>query len=441
MSPPLPTVLVAIAALGFGPMILWALVYEQWLILGGLIMVALLPAIVRWPVVSTFGLYALVAASLDALPLLPGGTSLSKPIGVLAGGALFAAGLVERRLGSPPRAALWWGSLILWGMLSAAWAIDPEVLFERLPTVLSLFLLYLVAVCFRPSRRELYAVCALTVLGGMLAATLAYTLGLDQMASGSAARGRIVLGEMDTNPNTLGRVLTLPLGLAIAGFLASRGAAQRAVTLGCAGLIALGVFISMSRGALVAVAAMLSILLYRLRARKQIVAIMLLLLALSATMPAAFYERVDAMISGEDNTGSGRTEIWKTGVGALGEYGVVGAGLNNVRAAYKAYGSIIGHTAHNVYLLVWLELGIVGLTLLLAAIATSLLAVRRARSAGHGSVALSALEAVCIGTLIGGMFGDSLWTKSFWQVWILLTWATYSETRSDNTSDAFMPRR
>ena len=49
----------------------WALACpEQWIILGALVMVALVPIIVRWPVVTTFGLYALLACSFDVLPLL-----------------------------------------------------------------------------------------------------------------------------------------------------------------------------------------------------------------------------------------------------------------------------------------------------------------------------------------------------------------------------------
>jgi O-antigen ligase len=109
--------------------------------------------------------------------------------------------------------------------------------------------------------------------------------------------------------------------------------------------------------------------------------------------------------------------------------------------AYKMYeGGTIGHTAHNIYLMVPVELGIPGLALMLAAISSALLAVRRARRAGQGSVALSALEAACIGTLTSAVFFDSLWTKMFWLPWILLTWVMCNSTRSDDTSDALGPR-
>ena len=78
--------------------------------------------------------------------------------------------------------------------------------------------------------------------------------------------------------------------------------------------------------------------------------------------------------------------------------------------------------------------------MMLAAIGSGLLAVWRTRSAGQGSILLSALEAACIGTLMSGMFADILWTKTFWLAWILLTWAMHSEKRSGETTDALVPR-
>ena len=51
------------------------------------------------------------------------------------------------------------------------------------------------------------------------------------------------------------------------------------------GLIGAGIYISMSRAALVAMVVMLSVLLYRIRARWPIIVAMVVLLAISAMMP------------------------------------------------------------------------------------------------------------------------------------------------------------
>jgi O-antigen ligase len=448
-APPSLASIVGIAMFVLASLLGWSLAYglayerlQKWLAFGALAMVALAPAIIRWPVVSTFGLYAFTAVSFDAFPLLPGGTSLAKPMGALAGAVLLGAGLVERRLGRPPGAALWWGAFMVWGTLTAMWAMDSDRVLERLPTAVSLVALYLAATCFRPSRRELYWVCALTVLGGVFAAALAYFFGMNELVTGGADRGRLALGDMESrNPNTLGRVLVLPLALAIAGFIGGRGMIQRALAVGCAVVICMGIFISMSRSALVAATTILLVLLYRMRARWHIVAVMVLLLFASTLAPDKFYQRIDDVISGQDDTGSGRLEIWGTALQALERSGVLGVGMENFPLLYRSYvpGRPVG--SHNVYLTALLDLGVPGLAMMLAAMVSGLLALWRARSAGHSSIVLSALEAAYIGTLALCVFGDILWTKTFWMAWILLTWAIYSEKRADVTSDVVVPRR
>jgi O-antigen ligase len=406
-------------------------VTEQWILLAGLALAALAPIVIRLPVVSTFGLYALLACSFDALPLLEGST-LTKPVGVLTGAALLGAGLVGRRLGRPPLAVLWWGLFMVWAIVSAAWAVNPDLSLGRLTQALSLFFLFLVAVSFRPSRKELLWVCALTVVGGVLAASAGYVFGLDEEATGKRARARIAIGdETGKNPNTLGRVLVLPLAIAIAGSIGLRRSLQRAIAMGCVALIGVGIYISMSRAAVLAMVVVIAVLLYRLRARWQIVGAMVVLLALATVMPAQFYERTGALATGEDTTGSGRTEIWQIGLRGVEQFGLFGAGLNNFHQVYKLHViSPKGVGAHNTFLMVWVDLGIIGLILMLAALGSHFVAAWRARKTGQGGVVLTALEAGSFGMLTSVMFGDMLWTKVFWLVWILLIWATYCETQS-----------
>jgi O-antigen ligase len=445
--PPVPTAMILVAMFALPPLLGWYLAHglmyvkgwTQWLVFAALFMVALVPIVVRWPVISTFGLYALLTTSFDAFPLLPGGGTLSKPAGALAGAALLAAGLVERRLSRPPTMALWWAAFMLWAVLSAAWALDSEVALKKLPSALSFFVLYLAAVCFRPSRREFLGVCVLTVLGGVLAAGLAYFFGLQEQETDRVVRGSLALNDVQSNSNLLGRVLLLPLILAIAGFLAGPRMLHRVFAIGCVAFIGLGIFISMSRGAVVSMAAALLVLLYRTGARWHAVAVMIVLLMGTMLMPG-IYTRFDAVISGED-TGSGRLEIWQTGLQMVERSGFFGVGLTNYSVLHGMY--VPGHhsAAHNVFLSTLVDHGVPGLAMMLAAILSGLLAVSRARSAGRDSIALSALEAACIGTLVSNVFADYIWTKTFWLVWILLFWAIPSGKRSGETSqDVITPR-
>ena len=146
-----------------------------------------------------------------------------------------------------------------------------------------------------------------------------------------------MLNDMDSNPNTLGRVLLLPLTLAIAGFVGGRGMLQRTLAVGCAVFIGLGIFLSMSRGAVVAMVVMLLVLLYRMRVRWHIVGIMVLLLVVATTlMPNAFYKRFEDR-SQARRYRLGRLDIWRTGLRMLERSGFLGAGLDNFPLLYGAY--------------------------------------------------------------------------------------------------------
>jgi O-antigen ligase len=409
------------------------------ILLAVLAMVALIPVVIRWPIVSTFGLYVFLVP-FDSVATLSeaGGATLTRLVGIVAGAVLLAAGLIERRLVRPPWAALWWSLLLVWAALSMAWAIDPYLARGRLPTAVSLLVLYLVAVSLRPTRKELYWVCALVVAGGVVAAATAYLFGVE---GGAAARGRLVMGEQAANPNALGAVLILPFALAIGGIVGLRNPIQKILAAGALGIIGVGVFITQSRGALLAIAVTMLVFVYRARARWQVVVPVGMLLALVISLPQTFFARAEKVFTGQDTTGAGRTEIWKAGVEALEQVGIFGAGFSNYTEIYRfsdAYSpGVWAKTAHNTFLGTWVELGIVGLVMMLAALASHLLAARAVRRMGLEGVLLSAVEAACFGMLASAFFGDRLWGKMFWLPWILLTWAIYNAREAEpNRSDS-----
>jgi O-antigen ligase len=85
--------------------------------------------------------------------------------------------------------------------------------------------------------------------------------------------------------------------------------------------------------------------------------------------------------------------------------------------------------------MIWVEAGIIGLALMLAALGSHLLAASSARKADGGGVALSAVEAGCVGTLVLNLFGDGIWDKMFWLSWILLIWAIHCARESAVASE------
>src|SRR5262249_22628944 len=224
----------------------------------------------------------------------------------------------------PPSAAIFWCVFMGWAILSAMWAIEPGLVFERLTSKVGIFCLYIMAVSIRPSRKELYLVCRLLLLGEAVTAVWGYLFGLDPTAH--AGRARILVGDFDTNPATLGATMILPLALAIAGFIGTRNHVQKIVAATGIVLTGMAIIISGSRAPLLAMIIMVAVLLYRMRARWQIIATAALLFTVVAVAPDTFYGRVESTLAGEDATGAGRTDIWNVGLESLGRFWVLGAG-------------------------------------------------------------------------------------------------------------------
>lgn len=276
--------------------------------------------------------------------------------------------------------------------------------------------------------------CVLAVLGGAFVAAIAYVYGPQY------GQGRMTLTVADrvANPNSFSAALILPLALSIAGFVGLRSIVQRILAVGAVGVIATGMYISGSRAALIAAGIMLLVLLCRTGIKKEMVATIVILAILAVTVSASFFERLDLIFTGEDSTGSGRLDIWTVGIQGLQQFGVFGAGLNNFADVYRSYAPlgprIEGPGAHNTYLMLWVELGLPGLLLILAALGGHFAGARMARKAGRDTVALAALEAACVGMLVVSMFGDEVWTKQFWLPFILLMWAAYVPRQPDDVS-------
>jgi O-antigen ligase len=418
---PLATRLTFVSAVVLAILFGWTAATENWKPFAVLVGVSMTPVLIRWPVVSSFGLYVFVLP-FEALTI-PGGATVPRLAGILAAGVLLCAGLVERRLMRPPSVGFWWAGFVLWATLTVAWAVDPQVAIGRVPTAISLLGLFLIAISFRVSRSELNAICILTVVGGVAAVIAAYVSGLGE-AFESGRRGMLGIGEAKADANAFAASLLPPLALAIAGSLKLRGFVVRTAALAAVPVLGAGLFISMSRGALLALAVIVACLVYRIGIRWHALLVVLIFSSLVMAMPERFITRATGPVTGEDSTGSGRTQIWSVGLVALEEFWILGAGLSNFPSVYARHVAVQPGEAtgsHNTYLGTWVELGIVGLVILLLAM-TSLL--RIAWGGRHsGSLVLYATEAYLIGWLVSALFFDALWAKRLWTLAIMMVWA------------------
>jgi O-antigen ligase len=198
--------------------------------------------------------------------------------------------------------------------------------------------------------------------------------------------------------------------------------------------IAAGIFLTMSRGSLLAIVLMLCVWLYRYRARPRSLIVVGLLLLMLPAMPDLFFQRAASVFDGTDPTGAKRTPIWQIGVQAIERFGVIGAGLSNfdnayIQTSYPGFGQAAA--GHNTYLSTWVELGAVGLLLLLIVLFGHFWLTRSVKRGGSAATIAGALQAACCASLAVIFFGDWLWDKTLWMQWILIVWV--SRTQRERT--------
>jgi O-antigen ligase len=418
----------ALLLLGAGVLAGFAVLKQSWFYL-----VAMFGffVIVLWPVQAALGGFAFVVPfdSYSALGTASNGTSLTFVAGVVAAMILVGLGIVLHRLQFPPKPALWWLLFILWAAASSLWAYNQEAAIRRLPTIFSLYLFYLVAASFRVNEREFSAVVRLTIWGGCAAALVsAYEFYHGTLFGGM--RGSLILGDNVSDPNIFAAGLLLPFSLAVAEFIGARALLQKAFMLLACGMIALSLFLTMSRGALLAVAVMLLVYLRKLRMNWRVFVPAAVIAGALLVVPNLLFQRVE---QSELTGGAGRVYVWQTGLAALKDFAFTGAGLNNFSSIYDRYANnaerFVGlHRApHNIYLETGVELGIVGFALFLLAVVSQLRMASRAQpllKRAPANLRIVACHAAAWGMLTASFFLGMLWFKSFWLVWIMLALAS-----------------
>jgi O-antigen ligase len=204
-----------------------------------------------------------------------------------------------------------------------------------------------------------------------------------------------------------------------------------------AGVLLLGMLLTVSRGGLVALAAALvaSILVarrYRVRAilASTTVVIASVIFFFSYASPES-RERISTA-----DGGSGRTDIWKVGWRMVEDKPITGVGAANFQSSsihyllapgpirFDEYVVDTPAVAHNAYLGVLAETGIIGLVLYLAIIAACIAAIARAARgfAGQGTRSGEVLAAgviVAVAALLAGYFFLS--EENSKHLWLLLS--------------------
>ncbi|MGB6985796.1 MAG: O-antigen ligase family protein [Candidatus Aquilonibacter sp.] len=375
------------------------------------------------PLVFPFTFYVMLAP-FDNLMGAPAFGTLARLLAIVCGASIVLWLIRTRRAVAPDRAILLWGLLWVWSAASLTWAADPVVGYSQLFTLGQLLALYVVVSLVPLDKRTLHIVLASVVLSG----TVAAGYGAYLFSRGMDLRGGRLFLSIDNNPmdpNQFAAALLLPIALALIGLLQARSLALRAAYTGALLVMWTGIAVSGSRGAVVAAAVVLIYIM--LRARTSLLASGVALAVISSAL--ALNGNIASRFSIAASTGgAGRLDIWRVGLIAFRNHFWFGAGYANFPIAFdQAFLEISEHqytfwhrAPHNILLSAGVELGVVGLVILVAAWIVQFRALRAiSRHDALYGVRIAA-EAAVIGLFMAGMFLDILTFKYLWLAFMVV---------------------
>lgn len=327
-------------------------------------------------------------------------------------------------------------ALVALAFASRLWATDGSAADSNaFRLALSVVLVFVVFSAVREPRDFRWIAWSF-VGGAFLSAVVGLTTTSPEAGTAAAQEGRLAGGIAD--PNELAGILVPALVLAAFGLAAVKSALGRWALMVCVITFAICLFLTESRGGLVALVVVLvaSIALAG-RHRPQAVVLGLVVAGLGVGYYSLFasHEALQRLTEFFAGGGTGRTDLWAVALEIIGDHVVLGVGAGNFQIVEPAYatGTIslssvnfivdTPKVAHNTYLEVLAELGIVGLLafagLVLGCLSRLPSAIRSfARAGDLGDEALArGLFVGLLGMLAAYVFISGQYEK---QLWLLL---------------------
>jgi O-antigen ligase len=336
-----------------------------------------------------------------------------------------------------PRMSLVIGLFLGWSLLSFSWAAEPGAALGVTGRYALNALLFMIVFTAISNRKQ-----ALMVTGALLAGAVAATAyGIANVDTVTYA-GRIG-GLAGLDPNELASALVAGVALSAALVVCmKRSPGLRLAAAAGGAFCLLGIFLTVSRGGILALSAsLIAAMLFSGRWRRYVVVGAVLVAGATFIYFTSFasegdLERISSSTQGESHVPDGRITIWALGWRMAEANPVEGVGAGNFRNSAKNYLLQPGvltrsdqvlmatpQVAHNSYLEVLSELGIVGLGLFVTLIGFSLVSMLRAarnfriRGDPTGEVLSRGFAVALVGTLVADFFISQELNK---QLWLLL---------------------
>jgi O-antigen ligase len=386
-----------------------------------------------------------------------------------AGGALVLAWMYRQlsgRTGSSGladarRFAMLAAPFLVWSVASALWASDSQVALSSAARIAQGPLLVIVIVALVQTETALRLLCY-TFVGGATLSGIVGLAGVTKPDTGTTAASDRLTGGIG-DPNYLAAVLVPAIALALFMFLGTKGWLPRAVLLLASSVCLSALFLTQSRGGIIALAVtIVAAVIFAGPARRNVLAATSLVGAIASVYllliaPPHALSRLTVFRAGG---GTGRTDLWTVAAKAFEAHPFEGIGLGNFTVVEPIYAVSTQQSlpradlvvtqrqpVHNTYLHIAAELGIVGALLLVGMLVAVLDAARQGvRSiAGRRDVWLGltgrGLFVGCLGMLSAFTFLTAQYEKQLWlTLGLLLAYARIARQASESEPTSSIAR-
>jgi exopolysaccharide production protein ExoQ len=399
------------------------------------------------PMLFPYALYILLIP-FDNLLNLSGTGTITRFLAMACAPLFILWCLWNRKSSPPPKTLIPLAALLTWILLSATWATNQPDALAVIPTYLGLALLY-AALAFTPIKLSefrilLLAVAASGVIAAVYGAHTYYNMP-SVPAEQAMQRLSVQVGTTQIDPNQFANVLLLPAALFIMYLLRTRWLTLKLLALGGLGITIATIMLTESREAMIGLSSIVLYYLWKTRRRLELILIVCagIGITLLVQSPAAIAARIgDAFTSG----GAGRSDIWKVGFEAFKHNWLFGSGIGTFADVYDFYYIRVHQTfgnagwtrpAHNLLIHYSVEIGIIGLGLLLWFWFSHFSALRLIRR-GHPLYDYRVmLEASFIALTIVALFIDLFTYKYAWLVFALMIQLRSIAATQMHSTDAY----
>lgn len=380
-------------------------------------------AALRFPLLFPFGIYLAFVPFDPLLQISAGGATLTKFAGIATIVALVARTILVRRALVPQRSWFGWLAVITYASLSLIWSIDVEATKFLLGAMLSLFALYTALAIYPIAYVEFLWVRRILIAAGIATAAYgayAFRSGQHTLSGPHHNLDRLTItnGTTQFDPNHYAAFFLIPIAIVVVGFFVDPRPLRKLAYGGTFALLASSVLLSGSRGGLIGIAVIVVYLGIRTRKFISMGAVAAMALALSAFIPSVWQRFADPT----QGDGSGRSEIWATGLRGLREFWIAGSGFGTYPDVYDSYllqaaqrtFAGVHRPSHSIIVEAAIEFGVLGSIALAVALWWSLRANARLPRSHPLFVHRLEAEGMFAGVVWMALTIDVLWYKYFW---------------------------